>query len=305
MVIDQIGKITDSVYMIGSSGVPVYLIDGDFPALLDAGFAFVGKRYVNGIVDVLVDRKPAYQFLSHAHYDHCGAVSFFKKNFPGLQVIASEKAKKILQRPKAIELIYKLNQSAEDASKKGGMLAADLTGSFEAFNVDMVVKENDVIRISDALSIKIIETPGHTRDSISLYIPEQKILFSSEALGVPDKTGYINSDFLIDYDIYLNSMKKLDSLDVEILCLGHHYAYTGKDASEYIQKSLVQCDEFRQLVETCVLEEKGDLKRIMSRIKKFEYDGKPGPQQQEAAYLLNLEARIKVIQKRMEEKKSG
>ena len=45
MVVKQIGEIADGVYLAVHRGVPVFLVDGDRPALFDAGLAFLGTVY--------------------------------------------------------------------------------------------------------------------------------------------------------------------------------------------------------------------------------------------------------------------
>ena len=299
MIITKPGKIIKDLYMVGNAGVPVYLVDGDVPAIFDAGYAIFGRMYVKEIKKILGVRQPEFCFLSHSHFDHCGSVSILKDSFPSLKVICSEKAKNIFTRPNAIKTIRELGRSAEPVAENCGIdfSSDDL---FEPFEVDQTVKDGDILNISDTLSIRAIETPGHTRDCISYYIPKKKILFSSEALGIANQAGHIYTSFLIDYDMYYNSMKKLSALELEAICLGHNMALTGKDAGSYIQNSMLQCANFLQLIETCVAEEKGDLDKIKKRIKKIEYDGQTGMVQPEPAYLLNLEASIKVIIKRME-----
>ena len=94
-------------------------------------------------------------------------------------------------------------------------------------------------------------------------------------------------------------MKKLSLLDVKVLCLGHLFVYTNDVAGKYIQESMLECERFRKLVELCLDEEDGDHERVKIRIKKIEYDSNEGPKQPEPAYLLNLEARIKAVEKRM------
>ena len=49
MIIDKTGKIVGSFFMLGHPGVPVYLIDGDEPALFDAGFSCLGELYIQEI----------------------------------------------------------------------------------------------------------------------------------------------------------------------------------------------------------------------------------------------------------------
>ena len=298
MIINTTGQIIEDFYTIGHSAIPVFLMDGVCPIIFDAGFAFLGEIYAGEIKKILGNRQVEYLFLTHAHFDHCGSISILKKHFPLMKVITSKKAKDILERPNAIKLIKALNQASEEIA---GHIKIDFasSGEFKPFEIDETVKDNDTFKISNGLNIRIIETPGHTADCLSYYIQEKKILISSEAAGQSDLTGYIVSDCLYDYDQYLSSMKKLSLLDIEILCPGHLFVYTGDDAKKFLRESMQECEKFRKLVELCLDEEDGDLDRVRIRIKKIEYDSKDGPKQPEPAYLLNLEARIKAVAKKL------
>jgi len=298
MIINKTGQIIEDFYSIGHPAIPVFLMDGVRPLIFDAGFAFLGEIYAREIKKILGERQPEYLFLTHAHFDHCGSVSILKKYFPLMKVITSKKAKDILGRPNAIKLIKALNQASEEVV---GDIEIDFasSGEFEPFEIDKTVKDDDILKISNGLDIRVIETPGHTSDCLSYYIQGKKILISSEAAGQPDRTGYIVSDCLLDYDQYFSSMKRLSLLDIEILCPGHLFIYTGDDAKKYLRESMLECERFRKLVELCLDEEDGDLDRVKIRIKKIEYDNNDGPKQPEPAYLLNLEARIKAVAKKM------
>jgi len=298
MIINKTGQIIEDFYSIGHPAIPVFLMDGVRPLIFDAGFAFLGEIYVRELKKILGDRQPEYLFLTHAHFDHCGSISILKKHFPLMKVITSEKAKDILGRPNAIKLIKELNQASEEIARDIGIDFAS-SGEFKPFEIDKTVKDGDILKISNELNIRIIETPGHTSDCLSYYIQEKKILISSEAAGQSDLTGYIVSDCLLDYDQYFSSMKRLSLLDIDILCLGHLFVYTGDDAKKYLRESMQECERFRKLVELCLDEEDGDLDRVRIRIKKIEYDSNDGPKQAEPAYLLNLDARIKAVAKKM------
>jgi 2-aminobenzoylacetyl-CoA thioesterase len=298
LIISQTGCIVDRLYMLGNPTVPVYLLDGENPAIIDAGFSYLGHQYAAAIYEVLGTRTPDYCLLTHSHFDHCGSVSVIKSHFPEMKIVSSEQSKITLARPNAIELIRELNRASVKVFQKNG-ISGDASLEFTPFEINLTLKEGDVLKISADRTLQVIETPGHTRDCLSYYIPEIKALICSEAAGTEDPTGYIISECLVDYDQYVNSMKKLELLDLDVLCLAHNYAFTGQDARNYISRSLKYCDEFRNLVENCLTEEQGDISRVMTRIKAVEYDVKQEPKQPEPAYLLNLEARIKAVGKRM------
>jgi len=298
MIINKTGQITEDFYSVGHPAIPIFLMDGKYPVVFDAGFAFLGEIYVKEIKKIIGNRQVEYLFLTHAHFDHCGSVSILKKHFPLMKVIASEKAKDILERPNAVKLIKALNKATE---KIAGDIGTDFDSSVEfiPFEVDQTVKDEDILEISNKVNIRVIKTPGHTSDCLSYYIQEKKILISSEAAGQSDLTGYIVSDCLYDYDLYLSSLKRISLLDIEILCPGHLFVYTGDDEKKYLQESIWECEKFLKLVEVCLDEEDGDLDRVKIRIKRIEYDSNDGPKQPEPAYLLNLEARIKAVAKKL------
>lgn len=298
MVFDKTGKITNNLYMLGIPAMPVYLMDADKPAVFDAGLAFLGQRYVEDIKKILGPRPLEYCFLTHSHFDHCGSVSVLKAHFPSMKVVAAEKAKHVLKRPNAIKLIRALTRAARDATYDGNDDATDNV-RFEPFDVDVVLHDGETIQVSKDLTVKAIETPGHTWDCLSYYFPQKKILMCSEAAGVPDQTGEIISDFLVDYDRYVDSMQRINKLEVGVVCLGHRFAFTGDDARRYIPQAIASCETFLKRAEDCFIRADGDLQKVIQDVKKFEYDDKEGPKQLEAAYTLNLEARIKIIEKRM------
>jgi len=48
MIIQETGEIDDGFYVVGSAGVPVYLLDGPVPVLFDAGLTAGAYLYEAG-----------------------------------------------------------------------------------------------------------------------------------------------------------------------------------------------------------------------------------------------------------------
>ena len=167
---------------------------------------------------------------------------------------------------------------------------------FQPFEVDLVLKDGQEVDIGGGLTVRAISTPGHTRDFMSYYVPRKKILVGSEAVGCAAPNGYVVSDCLVDYGDFTASLKKLSRLEVEILAQGHHFVYTGEDVPAFFERSILSAERFKEMVLEFWAEE-GDLGRVMTRIKAIEYDPQPPPVQLEAAYLINLEARVRAAGK--------
>lgn len=114
--------------------------------------------------------------ITHFHGDHVGGVA------------------DVLQRFGAVP-VYKFKVEGDD----------------ESF---LHVKEGDVIE-GGGCRIRVIETPGHSHDSISLFLEQENAVFTGDiVLG----TG---STLLDDYSVYLQSMEKLISIRAEVIYSAH------------------------------------------------------------------------------------
>jgi glyoxylase-like metal-dependent hydrolase (beta-lactamase superfamily II) len=291
MISNRTGRICDDFHVLGHTWSPVYLLDGQHPVLFEAGFACLGRVYEQAIKGVLGPRLPSLLFLTHVHYDHCGATSYLTRAFPGLQVAASAYAADIIKRPNAQDLIRKLSENII-------LLISDvhrddlIKDPFEPFTVDIILEHDQMVEVGPDVHVQVLSAPGHTRDLLAFYITEPKILIGAEAVGGRDWTGHVFADFLVDYDDYLGGLQRMAALDIEVLCQAHHFVYTGKSVKEHFAQAIASAQMFRNRVEELLRNEAGSVDRVVARIKAEEYDRKPSPKQPEKAYVLNLASRV-------------
>ena len=289
------GLVRDRFYVTGLAPFPVYLLDGRKPVLFEAGVACAGKLYAREIQSTLGTREPKILFLTHAHWDHCGAASYLRSLFPSLMIATSRTSADILKRQHARELIDRLNQSAKPtiAALPGVDSSQLVDGAFRPFEADMQLKDGVRIELDEGLSLEVLATPGHTRDLLSYYIPQKKILIASEASGCLDSIGNIMTQFLADYDEYLLSLKRLADLPVEILCQGHRMVFVGKEeVRAFFKRSVAATIRFKERVYELLETEAGSIDHVVGRIKAEQYDINEGIKQPERAYLLNLKAQV-------------
>lgn len=286
----------DCFFVLGVPHYPIYLLNGRKPVLFEAGLTSLARIYQEDIESILGQAHPGMLFLTHVHYDHCGAVAYLKQAFPGLKVAASKRAGEIIRRPSAIELIRSLNQNAAEAVAHLDESRL-LKESFKPFEIDLVLEDGQVIMLEEDVSVQVLSSPGHTWDFLSYYVPEHKLLIASEAIGCANTCGYIITDCLVDFDAYLNSLKRLAGLDVEVLCQGHNFVYVAGDVQDFFRRSIQTALDFKAMMEKFWQVEGGDMSRVINSIKGIEYDPVPLPKQPESAYLINLEARIRSVLK--------
>jgi glyoxylase-like metal-dependent hydrolase (beta-lactamase superfamily II) len=298
MIIQETGKIGTDFYVIGSATIPVYLLDGPVPVLFDAGMTAGAFLYEAGIKEILGERSPEFLFLTHSHFDHVGSVSHFKEVWPDLKIGGSVRCGEVLVKPRAVQLMRDLNFEGAKDIKKMGFEPINKKG-FESFGLDILVQPDQTIEPAPGLRVVALNTPGHTWDFMSYWIPEKKILIASEAVATYENKGYLQPEFLVDFDAYLDSLNRLKNLGATILCAGHHAVFTDEDAMTHIHSSAKAAKDYLAMTEVFLAREKGDIDQTVLRVKAEEWDNRPWPKQPESAYLLNTWQRVNTIWNRM------
>jgi glyoxylase-like metal-dependent hydrolase (beta-lactamase superfamily II) len=74
LVFDGTGEVREGLHVLGSAAVPVYLLDGPEPVFFDGRDHLSGRGLCGSGQGVLGHRQPSALYLTHVHFDHCGAV---------------------------------------------------------------------------------------------------------------------------------------------------------------------------------------------------------------------------------------
>lgn len=290
------GRVKDNFYTLGLASYPVHLLDGPHPVLFEGGTSCAGKLYIDAIRSILGKRQPEILFFTHAHWDHCGAVSYLKEAFPQMKIAASLQAAQILKRPRALELIAQLNKDAQGIVSNLPEIDSSclLDDPFHPFEVDIQITDKQIFNLGNGSTVEILATPGHTRDHHSYYLPDKKVLVAGDAGGSINSSGSIRCEFLYDYKAYISTIAKLAALPIEVFCQGHQIVLVGWDeVKDFLESSMREAIRFKDQVFKLLDEECGSTDRVVQRIKAEHYDILPEPKQPEIPYLINLTAQVK------------
>jgi glyoxylase-like metal-dependent hydrolase (beta-lactamase superfamily II) len=184
--------------------------------------------------------------ILHAHFDHVGIVPFFKRRYPNIEIYASRRGREILQMEKAIQTINEFSRSiAKRTGKEEVYTTFDLDWRDDVKG--KTVGEGDRNDLGE-LGISILEIPGHSSCSIAAYVPEFKALFPTDGGGIPfDETIVISGNS--NYTKYQQSLEKLKDLEVDYYCADHYGYVAGKEAREFISKSIGTARQQREQIE--------------------------------------------------------
>ena len=129
--------------------------------------------------------KLRYIILTHGHFDHADAAGELRRA-TGAEVLVNEGDAPLL-----------LNTDVQAAFF--GMKASPAPGS------DRFIADGEIIKVG-ALSMEVMETPGHTPGGISLYIPAERVVFTGDTLfwGSIGRTDLPGGD----YNTIIRSLKE-------------------------------------------------------------------------------------------------
>lgn len=206
-------KITDVRAHPGDSA---FLIDDGMTAVLyDTGFAFTGYAVAEKIAEVLGNRTLDYIFLTHSHYDHAAGSPYICAQYPDVKVVAGEYAVKIFAKPTARALMREMDRKF--AAKCG---VTEYEDRIDELRVDIPVKNGDVIRAGN-MEFTAVDLPGHTKCSVGYYLASEKLLLSTETLGVYDGENTVVPSYLVGYRMALDSISKAEKLEIDNILLPH------------------------------------------------------------------------------------
>ncbi|MCL2546713.1 MAG: MBL fold metallo-hydrolase [Oscillospiraceae bacterium] len=208
------------------------LIGNTQTALIDCGMIFCADATIKKVKDALDGRSLDYILFSHTHYDHIGALPFFRQAFPQVKGVTTEVGATVLLKDTPRRVIRELSQIA---AQNHGVMVGDY--SDDAFCADVIVKDGDCIDLG-GLTVQIIETPGHTRDSLSFFVPELGILCLNETTGVLLPDGNVYVCYLTGYQDAINAIERCRKLPYKHLSLPHRGIVDGAEAENYFDKAL-------------------------------------------------------------------
>ena len=295
------GIINSKIAICGHTVYPGYIVRGSRASMMiEAGLNIFGPAYYSGIESMLGDSSLLnYLLVTHGHYDHLGAISYLKKRIPDVQLMGHKTIEQLLGKENALKTMNFL--SKETCSYFEDFLK--IQPEEESLRITPVpfardLKEGDTIELGD-LHVVVYETPGHTRDHLSFFVPEEGVLFPGEAFGnaIMQKENEVKVEFLSSFTDYIQSMEKLMALlpEVKIIALSHLYYYTDDDVPRFVDMARRDSRQYKELIDCYLDAAHGDIGKATETMVRVEYDEKKSVYQERNAYMTNLQAQVKAV----------
>ncbi|MBR5047393.1 MAG: MBL fold metallo-hydrolase [Eubacterium sp.] len=219
-------------------GDTVLFIGSEKTAVIDSGMEYCSLQLVEDIRKELGDRPLDYILLTHSHYDHVDGVPALRHAWPDAQVCAHPHAAKILSKESVRQFMMRMSKKNYEEVGAGSEAAGY---PLEDYRVDVELTEGMMIDLGD-IRFRVIETPGHTKCSVSFYDEINRILFASESSGIAnvDDRLAVEPTFLSSYVQSMESIARLKTLPVDRILQSHRDMSTMTDPASYFERAEMQ-----------------------------------------------------------------
>ena len=182
-----------------------------------------------------------YVVLTHYHADH----TYGAYLFPQADVVAHARCR---------ELLAQVGAPALKAARAEASELEDVVLRLP----DITFDEGEMgLRLAD-VSTRLIHVPGHTPDSVMVYVENSRVLFAADTLmPVP---SIVDGDM----DAYRTSLRKVTELPIENMVQGHGEVILRGEVRDVVQASLDYMDTIEALVAETIESGKGreSLRRV-------------------------------------------
>ena len=166
-----------------------------------------------------------YVVLTHYHADH----TYGAYLFPQADVVAHARCRVLLDEIGAPAL--EAARAEESELEEVSLRLPDIT--FDGGDMGL--------RLAGRL-IRLIHVPGHTEDSVMVYVEDDRVLFAADTvMPVP---SIVDGDM----DAFRASLRKVAQLPVENMVQGHGEVILRGEAKDVVQASLAYLDAIEALV---------------------------------------------------------
>jgi glyoxylase-like metal-dependent hydrolase (beta-lactamase superfamily II) len=209
-------EIASGVHQLWGLGCQVFALVGDRVTLIDAGAPGNGRIVLRQLRKLGIHPRDVEQIvLTHYHLDHRGAVNELRRA-TGARVLVHSSEAPYFRGHHAFPNPVNRDQAPRLAALTDPIFALT-RGRPQAVQA---LDDGDTLDVLGGL--RVLHTPGHTRGSIVLWLPEEHLLFTGDAIGYRrNRLELPDARVSEDDELARSSLERLAALDVDGICFSH------------------------------------------------------------------------------------
>lgn len=208
--------------------------------LIDCGFTYTYQEFKKQLSHLgLMVADLTGIIISHDDIDHVEGLHCFLEEYASLKVISSaieaDSVSGKITAERLIQVRESLAYMPEEMKEWVNSFIVQLE-AIKRFDVTQTLRDNQIFKDT----LKVIETPGHTKGHLSFYDTESRTLIASDALVIEEgKFNIANPQFTLDLKAAYESVRKIKDLKpLRVIC--YHGGVMETNVDEALEQLLQQ-----------------------------------------------------------------
>jgi glyoxylase-like metal-dependent hydrolase (beta-lactamase superfamily II) len=196
--------------------------------VVDTGGNALAAQTIHGYASAA---RPANQLLAinaEKHFDHIGGNGFFREQgidvwgHAGVARTADEFAAEIAE----------FNDAIPNAARRAGGEARAFFHGTHLVNPNRQLYRDTSFDLGGC-TVEILLTPGHTPENLSVWAPEDRVLFTGDCL-ICQYLPNLDAGTPADWRVWLESLKRLEALHPAVVVPGHGQVARGNQVQAVV-----------------------------------------------------------------------
>ncbi|MGA3025923.1 MAG: MBL fold metallo-hydrolase [Bryobacteraceae bacterium] len=183
--------------------------------VVDTGGNTLAAQTVHGYASAVRPGNQLRAINTEKHFDHVGGNGFFRER--GIDVWGHAGVERTADEFQAE--IAEFNEAIPNAARRARGEARAFFHGTNPVNPNRRIHEDTQLDLGGC-TVEILLTPGHTPTNLSVWVPEDRVLFTGDCL-IHEYLPNLDAGTEADWRVWLESLDRVEALKPAIVVAGH------------------------------------------------------------------------------------
>ena len=206
-----------------------FAVGDNLTLVVDTGGNALAAQTVHGYASAARPGNQLRVVNTEKHFDHIGGNGFFRER--GIDVwghVGTVRTEEDFQAE-----IAEFNDSIPNQARRERGEARAFFHGTHLVNPNRQI-DSDTRFDLGGCTVEILLTPGHTATNLSVWVPDDEVLFTGDCL-ISEYLPNLDAGTPVDWQIWLESLKRIESLKPTIVVAGHGPVARGNEVQVIVE----------------------------------------------------------------------
>ncbi len=207
-----------------------FVTGGEATLVVDTGGNRLAAQSIHGYASAVRPGNQLRVINTERHFDHIGGNSFFREQ--GIDVWGHAGIART--EDEFLAEIAEYNAAIPSAARRELVEAEAFFHGTRLANPNLPIHTDTLFELGNCV-VEILLTPGHTSTNLSVWMPEDGVLFTGDCLIV-EYMPNLDAGTPVDWQIWLESLERIEKLKPQVVMAGHGPIARGAEVQAVVDR---------------------------------------------------------------------